>query len=148
MRTGTRMTSEAAPVRRRLGGLAYAVVTLGAAAIAIVATSAEPDRTWGIATAWAIQAVAFWRLDRSLAAARNATAAWIGGMFARGGGLVVTGLLAYAGVATADLPIAYGITMLALLLLEAGWLARSLPRPTSVRRSGDVNEHDRTHSTG
>ena len=102
----------------------------------------------GALGAWAIQAVSFSRLEAVLREGRSAIRVWAGGIVARMGGLIVTGGLAVAGPAGAGLPIAYGIAMLGLLLLEAAWLARS-PKP--VRKgpgSKDSGEIEGMSSTG
>lgn len=134
--------NEASP---RGGALAYSVLTLVAAGVAVALIGGTPERRLGIAAAWLIQAVAFRRLDGALAARRDATRAWVTGIALRAGGLGVAALLVVAGRASADLPVAYGIAMLVLLLAEAGWLARDLSR-TAGR--GASEELDRTHSTG
>lgn len=100
----------------------YALVTLGLAAVA-AAWPQDGERTGGIATAWLIQVVAVWPLNRALLAGRRATRPWLVGIGLRMGGLVVTGGLAWTGLATPDLPIAYGLAMLVLLWTEALWLA-------------------------
>lgn len=128
--------------RRALG---YAIVTLVGAGVAVALVGGPAERAWGIWMAWVIQAAAFWRLDAALAGRRDATRAWVGGMAVRAGGLVVTGALAMMDRASTDLPVAYGITMLVLLLAEAGWLARDLSR---TARRGASEELDRTRSTG
>jgi len=138
------MGSDSSPPSRP-GALAYAVVTLVGAGVAVALAGGPVERAWGISVAWLVQAAAFWRLDGALAGGRDATRAWLGGIAVRAGGLGVTGALALMDRARADLPVAYGITMLVLLLAEAGWLARGLSR-TAGR--GASEELDRTHSTG
>lgn len=138
------MGAEASP-RPGGGALGYALVTLVAAGVATAAVGGGAERAWGIAAAWTLQAAVFWRLDRALAERRDATKAWLGGIAVRAGGLGVTAALTLTDRAGADLPVAYGITMLVLLLAEAGWLARGL---ASAARSGVGEELDRTHSTG
>ena len=100
----------------------YALATLGLAAVA-VAWMQDGERAWGIAAAWLIQVVAVWPLNRALLEGRLAIRPWLAGIGLRMGGLVVTGGLAWTGSATSDLPIAYGLAMLVLLLTEALWLA-------------------------
>lgn len=129
----------------RGGALAYSVLTLLAAGVAAALIGDPVERALGIAGAWLIQTVAFWRLDEALAARRDATRAWVAGIALRAGGLGIAALLVVTGRASPDLAVAYGVAMLALLLAEAGWLARDLSR-TAGR--GASEELDRTRSTG
>jgi len=126
----------------------YAAVTLVLTVAAILGASfvGRREAMWGIGAAWGTQAVAFQRLMGALGAGRRATGAWLGGIGARFGMLALLGGIAYVGGAGNDLPIAYGIAMLVLLLMEAGWLMRM--RPDGVAPDGDTNETDRTRSTG
>ncbi|MDE2663138.1 MAG: hypothetical protein OXI39_09070 [Gemmatimonadota bacterium] len=105
----------------------YALATLGLAGVA-AAWLGDGERIWGIAAAWLIQVVAVWPLSRALLAGRRAIRPWLAGIGLRMGGLVVTGVLAWTGSATPDLPIAYGLAMLVLLWTEALWLWLALTR--------------------
>lgn len=134
--------------RAERGTLAYGVVTLLGAGVAVVLLGGTPGTTWGIFTAWLIQLVAFWRLDLALSEPRDATRAWLGGIAARLGGLGIAAALAVTGRATEELPIAYAVAMLALLLAEAGWLAVRLPRSGSAVGRGSEDDMDRTHPAG
>ncbi len=127
----------------------YGFLTLAAVAVAVALTGGNPERAWGLMAAWVVQAVAFWRLDRALTEGRDARKAWVAGMAARSGGLIVVGGLAFGGVAGNDLPVAYGIGMLVLLLTEAGWLAIGPHKwaPVAVG-TGAENDTNRTRSTG
>ncbi|MFQ5678932.1 MAG: hypothetical protein ACE5HP_05690 [Gemmatimonadota bacterium] len=107
------------------GGLAVLVGRDGPSSGAVAA---------GVATAWVIQAVAFWKLLAVLYRGGSLLRVWAGGIGARAGGLV----LAFAAGATSSLPtrwllLGYGVEILALLLLEAAWLAVGNPR----RRGGE-----------
>ena len=119
----------------------YALATLGLA-VAAAAWLGDGARTWGIATAWLIQAVAVWPLNRALLEGRRATRPWLAGIGLRMGGLVVTGGLAWTGSATPDLPIAYGLAMLVLLWTEALWLAlaRTKSKKTNSTRNARPDE--------
>lgn len=129
------------------GAPMYALVTLVVASTAAV-VSGGGERVWGIAVAWAIQIAAIWPLGRALSAGRDATRAWLGGIALRVGGLVMTGGLAVAEAATADLPVTYGISMLVLLLAEAAWLALGLGRRGAGETASRSQELDRTRKTG
>lgn len=114
-------------VRGKRGrALTYGVATLSLVVVAIGFLGASWEPSLGVAAAWLIQVVAFWRLDRALSSGRNAMRAWLGGIAARLGGLVLLGSLTLVGALTVDVPIIYGISILALLLIEAGWLVRRL----------------------
>ncbi len=104
--------------------------TLICAVIAIVLVDGV-DRVVGIAIAWVVQVAAFVPLARALSAGRSATKPWLGGLGLRFGGLVVLGALAFTGRVTNDLPVAYGLALLVLLLAEGGWLASQLSRMRS-----------------
>ena len=112
--------------RKSRSALVYGIVTLILTVVAIGSSGLDWELSLGITVAWIIQATAFWRLDCALSSGRNAMRAWLGGMGARFGGLVFVGGLTLVGATSADVPIAYGISMLLLLLAEAGWLVRRL----------------------
>ena len=125
----------------------YALVSLVLAAVA-AGVSGSGERVWGIATAWAIQVAAIWPLDEALAAGRDATRAWLGGIALRVGGLIVTGGLTVANAATSELPVTYGVSMVVLLLAEAAWLARGLGVRGAGETAGQNEELDGTRKTG
>lgn len=127
--------------------LGYALVTLLGSAIVVGLVGGTPERIGGAVLAWAIQSHAFWRLSEALYARRDARGVWLGGMAARGLGFLTCGGCAIAGLAGNDLPVAYGISMLVLLLTEALWLARTSPSGGGVS-VGAANELDGTHSIG
>ena len=104
----------------------YLVITLVGSVVAAIATGGSVGPVAGLAIAWSIQAVAFWRLEAALEDGRSATPAWIGGLLVRFTGLVVLGSIVFAGAADSALAVAYGVSMLVMLLLEAGWLFRRL----------------------
>lgn len=112
----------------------YALATLGLA-VAAAAWLGDGERTRGIAAAWLIQVVAVRPLNRALLEGRRAIRPWLGGIGLRMGGLVVTGGLAWTGLATSDLPIAYGLAMLVLLWTEALWLALARTKTNSTRNA-------------
>lgn len=99
----------------------------------------------GAGAAWAIQAAAVWALVGKLDAGRPVLRVWVAGMGARLGGLA---LVFVAGATTAlptgDLLLAYGVEILALLLLEAAWLAwRGTPGVRAGARGGRAEREDR-----
>lgn len=134
---GARGTSDAGRSGGR-GPAAYAGATLGLAVLGVAAAAATgaPARATGVgaAAAWAIQAGAIWKLAGVLDRGANAVPAWAGGMAARLAGLAAVWFGGSATPLERDaLVLAYGVAILALLLLEAAWLARRnagrWPRP-------------------
>lgn len=112
--------------RSRIGYLVTTLGLLGLGGGYLLATGAERGIPWilGGVAAWLIQAPAYWALVGRLEAGLDATRAWLAGMGARLGGFAV---LAVASWVT-DLPAgpiaaAYGMVMIAFLVLEAVWLA-------------------------
>jgi len=103
---------------------AYMAVTLIPVGVGIGLTGAMVEPTVGMLSAWAVQGIAFRRLLKALGGRRDATRAWLGGILARGGGLVALGVASFAGLAGRDLPVAYALTMFGLMLAEAAWLYR------------------------
>lgn len=112
------------------GRRSYAAVTflLAAGGVAAAAGGGWGDPAAvaaGVFGAWAIQAVAFWRLARALAEERDATRVWVLGIGARIGGLALAFAASRATeTGGTELLLAFGVAILAFLLLEAGWLAR------------------------
>ena len=51
-------------------------------------------------------------------------------------GLIATGGVALSAGMGSDLPVAYGTTMMVLLLAEAGWLFHHLTRPAGLADGG------------
>ena len=123
------------------GFAGYVSTTLVMIGVAIALTGAALEPAAGMLSAWAIQGFAFRRLVAALNARRDATRAWLGGIWGRGGGLVLLGAASFAGLASPDLPVAYALTMLVLMLVEAAWLHR-----THGARAG--NRLEGTHTTG
>ena len=110
---------------RRAG---YLAVTLALAVAGIVAAIAGGRPAWqvtlGAGAAWVVQAISFWMLAGGLAAGAHVARIWIAGIAGRFfAGVLVWALAALAGAPTRALMIAYGMTLVAFLLLEAGWLA-------------------------
>ena len=90
--------------------------------------------TLGVATAWLIQAAAFWTLHGALATGRRVIPIWVGGMAARAGAIGVLWVAGRAGeLSSRDLLFSYVIAILALLMLEAAWLAIGRPLNQSSR---------------
>jgi len=118
------------------GFFLYAVGTLGLVAVATVVAGGASETSLGLFLAWTIQLVAFRPLTTALAERRDMMRAWLGGLALRSAGLIATGGLALAGRTESDLPIAYGTGMMVLLLVEAGWLFRRLPRPEGLADGG------------
>jgi hypothetical protein len=84
----------------------------------------------GVGAAWAVQAISFWALARGLDAGEPVARIWIVGIAGRFfTGVAVWALSALAGAPTRALMIAYGMSLVAFLLLEAGWLAVTTANP-------------------
>ncbi|MDH3733696.1 MAG: hypothetical protein OEU54_09190 [Gemmatimonadota bacterium] len=132
------------------GFAAYALATLIALGAGVALTGGDRPIAAGMFVAWMLQLVAFRPLLAALDAGRDTTRSWLGGLALRAGGLVATGGLTVAGAASPNLPIAYGMTMLVLLLVEAGWLYRRLSRPVGAETDAPGREHgiERTSTTG
>jgi hypothetical protein len=97
---------------------AAGTVTAAIGGYSIVAVGA------GVGVAWIVQAGSFWLLAGGLERGEPVTRVWVAGITARfGAGIVVWLLAALAGAPTRDLMVAYGLTLVLFLLLEAGWLA-------------------------
>ena len=107
-------------------GGAVAAIVGGHPALAVVA---------GVGTAWIVQAVSFWFLAGGLERGEVVTRMWVAGIAGRlGVGILLWVLAALAGAPTRVLMIAYGMALVAFLLLEAGWLAVATADRT-VRRT-------------
>ena len=107
--------------------LAYvATTTLLAVAGGVAAVAGGADREQvaaGLALAVAVQAASFWPLATALEKGRPATVAWVAGMAARVGGLMLLwALSALAGLGR-EVVLAYAFALVAFLMLEAAWLA-------------------------
>ena len=83
----------------------------------------------GAVVAWVVQAASFWKLAGAMIEGRSAMGPWVGGMAARGGGLLLLWLAAgqYGGGGRV-VALAYGLTLLVFLLLEAVVLWRGSTR--------------------
>lgn len=119
--TTTRRTEET------VGRTAHTMVVAalcGVAWIVSVSLGAEPGLGIGIVAAGALQAAIFWQLAGRLAAGGDVTGIWVGGMVLRLGMFAVVSGLA---LGTEMLPRAVGVgfafCLIALVLLEATWLA-------------------------
>ena len=99
----------------------------------IADVAGAPERTnaarLGAVVAWAVQAGSFWILAGAILEGRSAMGPWAAGMAARGGGLLLLWLFAGqyedGGRVVA---VAYGLTLLVFLLLEALVLWRGSTR--------------------
>lgn len=115
------------------GRAAYLAVTalLGVAGGAVAAgagRAAAVETTVGVGSAWLIQAAAWWLLTGDLAAGREATRSWIGGIAARLGGLAALAVAAGpTGLDRGTALLAYAGAALAFLTLEAIWLHATGP---------------------
>lgn len=109
------------------GHAAFTGALAAAGAGAATAWGAPAAEVWtGAPLAWAIQAVAVWRLQRALGQGRAATRPWIAGMAGRLGGLGVVALVAgITGQDGAALALAYVATVIPLLWMEGLWLQRA-----------------------
>ncbi len=127
--------------RGRLGYLAVTFGLLAGGSAVVLATAPARPPGWlaGGVAAWLVQAPAYWVLVGRLEAGLDATGPWLGGIGARFGGLALLAAGSWAlGLPTGPVALAYGIAMLAFLILEAIWLAGSRPRGTPAEggRSG------------
>jgi len=123
------------------GFAGYGFTTLVMIGVAIVLRGAAVEPVVGMLSAWVIQGVAFRGLVKALDARRDATRAWLGGIWGRSAGLVALGAASFAGLASPDLPVAFALTMLVLMLVEAAWLHRT-------RGAAAENRLEGTHTTG
>lgn len=88
----------------------------------------------GIFAAGGIQAVAFWRLAGRLSAGEDATLAWAGGIAARSAAFGAVTLLAYlTDIVPREASTAFAFTLIALVLLEAVWLAVATRRTRPMK---------------
>jgi hypothetical protein len=112
----------------------------GAAAARAVLDPAEAGAAAvGLGAAWAVQAGAYWTLAGRLASGRRALGVWIGGVAARIAGLAVLVVAAGpAGWPMVTVVVAYGVGVVAGLMLEVLWLwkapGRAPARTTDRRR--------------
>ncbi len=109
----------------RRGG--YLLVTLlvcvAGAVAAIVGGHPALAVVTGAGVAWMVQAVSFWLLAGGLERGEVVTRMWVAGIAGRfGAGILLWVLAALAGAPTQALMIAYGMALVAFVLLEAGWL--------------------------
>lgn len=114
---------------------AYLGVTLmlaaSGSAAAVIGGQPPTPVVLGVGTAWIVQAASFWLLAGGLADGRNVMRVWVAGIASRfSTGVLVWALAALAGAPTRVLMIAYGMTLVVFLLLEAGWLALTRADPT------------------
>jgi hypothetical protein len=120
--------------------LAYvATTTLLAVAGGVAAVAGGADRgqvSAGLALAVAIQTASFWPLATALETGRPATVAWVAGMAARFGGLMLLWVLSALAGLGREVVLAYAFALVTFLMLEAAWLAltpRAVPPDTTDR---------------
>ena len=108
----------------RVAYVATTVLLAVAGGAAAVAGGADGRQVAaGLALAVAVQAASFWPLASALETGRPATVAWVAGMAARVGGLMLLwALSALAGLGR-EVVLAYAFALVAVLMLEAVWLA-------------------------
>lgn len=132
--------------------LTYVAATflLGAAGTGVASRAAAAHATGvvaGVAAAWAIQAVSFWKLAGRLDRGRDAVRVWVAGMGARAGGLALAFVAgSVPGVSRNGLLLGYGGAILAFLLLEVAWLAARRPAAGAGddRPAGGTGRGDRS----
>lgn len=84
--------------------------------------------TAGLVTAWSVQAAAYWTLAGRLARGGEVLRVWVAGIAARVAGLAVLAAAAGpAGWPTATVVVAYGVAVVAGLMLEVFWLWKQRP---------------------
>lgn len=132
----------------RASATGYALATMGLVAIGWGLAIRRPGvdtsaMAAGVAAAWVVQVASFWRLVERLAAGRNALRVWIGGIAARVGGLVVAAVAAASTPVGQELPLAYGVTLVVLLLVEAVWLSRCRWQASPGGQEVDTHNEDR-----
>ncbi len=110
---------------RRAGYLLITLLLCVAGAVAaIVGGHPALSVVTGAGVAWIVQAVSFWFLAGGLERGEVVTRTWVAGIGGRFGvGILLWVLAALAGAPTQVLMIAYGMALVAFVLLEAGWLA-------------------------
>jgi hypothetical protein len=100
-------------------------VGLGCAAAVPAGAPAVEAWTGGL-SAWAVQTAAFWPLWGRIRRGERALRVWVAGIAARLAGLgVLVVAAAPAGLDPAPAAVAYGLTIVVLLWVEAWWLARA-----------------------
>lgn len=117
-------------VWRRAGYLAVTAAATLAAGLAW--GSVEPAHgtavAVGLATAWILQAPAFWILAGRLARGEEIVRSWVGGIAARFGGLAVLAVAGdVAGGPRRIVLLAYVAAVFVQLMLEALWLWKRQP---------------------
>lgn len=107
-------------------GLACLALTGPGGAAALLAGAPAAEVWAGGLSAWAIQVAAFWPLWGRIRRGERALHVWVAGIAARLAGLGVLVLAAApAGLEAAPAAVAYGLTIVVLLWVEAWWLARA-----------------------
>jgi hypothetical protein len=118
----------------RLVGYLAAAAAVCAAGVLLATVGGVDGRAASKAAsaAWGAQTIASFPLIRSLNAGRNASGWWIAGMVGRAAALLATMFLAAAGVVSRDAGIVFGLSLTALIIMEAVWLA-AVPGPGAPR---------------
>lgn len=110
------------------------------ALLAALDAGGTPDVALGVATAWTIQAPAFWTLVGALSRGGSVLRVWAGGIAARVAGFAVLAVVGgLPGLARLDILLAYAGAILAYLLMEAMWLWRWQGR---ARKGGGRGRRD------
>jgi len=122
---------------RRLAYVATTTLLAVAGGVAAVAGGADRGQVAaGLALAVAIQTASFWPLATALETGRPATVAWVAGMAARFGGLMLLWVLSALAGLGREVVLAYAFALVTFLMLEAAWLAltpRAVPPDTTDR---------------
>ncbi len=120
------MDGERRPGWERPGGYAVASLVLclaGAAVVTRLDALTPGTAIVGALAAWAIQAIAVWRVVEALDEGRSVLRPWATGIGARVGGLAAAFVASFLSESVGEgLALAYGGALLILLLLEAVWL--------------------------
>lgn len=110
-----------------MGRTAHTIVVAALCGMAWVVSGlvgAEAGLGIGVVIAGMVQAAVFWQLAGRLASGGDATGVWIGGMAARLGMFaVVSGLALGTDVLPRSVGLGFAFGLIALVLLEATWLA-------------------------
>ena len=122
---------------RRLAYVATTTLLAVAGGVAAVAGGADRGQVAaGLALAVAIQTASFWPLATALETGRPATVAWVAGMAARFGGLMLLWVLSALAGLGREVVLAYAFALVTFLMLEAAWFAltpRAVPPDTTDR---------------
>ncbi len=115
--------------------VSFALVAGGIVAVAASSAGHKGALIAGAAAAWLVQLPAYWVLVDRLERGLDATRPWLAGMAARVGGFALLAASSWV----SSLPVgpaatSYALALIALLILEAAWLAGRRP-PAEGRRA-------------